>query len=102
MGTAMDAKPIRWRAEELLAQADWLGALARRLVTDPSGADDVVQETWVSALRNPPERERALRPWLAKVARNIARMQHRGEASRRRRESAQAPMPEVAAPDEFV
>ena len=69
----MDAKPIRWRAEELLAQADWLGALARRLVTDPSGADDVVQETWVSALRNPPERERALRPWLAKVARNAGR-----------------------------
>lgn len=98
----MEADPVRWRAEELLAQADWLGALARRLVADPSGADDVVQETWVSALKHPPERERALRPWLAKVARNVARMQRRGEASRQRREGAAASRGEVATPDELV
>ena len=41
----------------------------------------------MAALEHPPERGRALRPWLARVLRNFARKQHRGEARRRAREA---------------
>lgn len=86
----MHADPSQWTTEELLSQAEWLGALARRLVADPNEADDVVQETWAAALRRPPERERALRPWLAQVARNFARMRRRAEGARSEREASSA------------
>src|SRR5688572_27884216 len=98
----MEAQPIRWQVDELLAQAEWLGALARRLADQPSRADDVVQDTWLAALRRPPERGRALRPWLAKVARNVARMQRRSEQSRVAREASHDPPREVATPDELA
>ena len=71
----------------LLAHADWLRQLARRLV-GPAGADDAVQETYVAALRAPPAAERPARPWLARVLRNATRMQHRGDLRRARREDA--------------
>ena len=41
----------RW--DELLAEADWLHALAYGLVRDADAANDLVQETWVAALRAP-------------------------------------------------
>lgn len=84
----MQADPNPWTTEELLSQAQWLGALARRLVADPNDADDVLQETWAVALRAPPKRDRALRPWLAQVARNFARMRRRSEGARSAREAA--------------
>ncbi|MBK7875611.1 MAG: sigma-70 family RNA polymerase sigma factor [Planctomycetes bacterium] len=78
----MQTDPMRWSTEELLSEAEWLGTLARRLVSDPSEADDLAQDTWIAALRRPPERERPLRPWLARVARNFARMRGRKVAPR--------------------
>ncbi len=60
-------------AHELLAHAGWIRALARRLVGDGPAADDLVQETWLAALKRPPANDRPLRPWLARVARNFAR-----------------------------
>ncbi len=98
----MQAEPIRWQVDELLAQAEWLGALARRLADQPSRADDVVQDTWIAALRRPPERGRALRPWLAKFARNVARMHRRSEHSRVAREAGHDRPQEAAAPDELA
>jgi RNA polymerase sigma-70 factor (ECF subfamily) len=71
----------------LLAHADWLRALARQLVGSAS-ADDVVQETFVAALRSPPDAERPPRPWLARVMRNITRMRFRSDAQRVVREDA--------------
>jgi RNA polymerase sigma-70 factor (ECF subfamily) len=60
------------RIETLLAHRAWLRTLAARLVG--SGlADDLVQETWLAALRRPPDPARAARPWLATVARRLAR-----------------------------
>ena len=62
--------------EDLLAHSAWLQRLACRLV-DPSTAEDLVQETWATAVRTRPERDRPLRPWLAEVLRNLARMRAR-------------------------
>jgi RNA polymerase sigma-70 factor (ECF subfamily) len=57
--------------DELLHHRAWLRALSRKLV-GPGLADDLVQETWLAALRRPPERGRPAQPWLAAVARRIA------------------------------
>lgn len=77
---------VHYSADQLLAQAGWLGALARTLVADPGEADDLVQETWLAALKRPPTDDRPLRPWLARVARNLARMRRRSEGARGERE----------------
>jgi RNA polymerase sigma factor (sigma-70 family) len=67
-------------AEDLLRHSAWLHRLAARLV-DPSSTDDVVQDTWVAAMRSPPQRDREVRPWLAQVMRNLAR--NRARSARR-------------------
>jgi RNA polymerase sigma factor (sigma-70 family) len=74
---------------ELLANADWLRRLARSLVLDDTQADDLVQETWMAALRAE-QRPRDLRGWLAGVVRHLARNQGRGAARRKGRERAAA------------
>ena len=72
--------------EALLEHASWLRRLAQHLVGDD--ADDLVQETWVAALRRPPESDRNVRPWLRTVATNLARFRWRSAKNRRRREEA--------------
>jgi RNA polymerase sigma-70 factor (ECF subfamily) len=57
---------------DLSLHGAWIRALARRLVRDDAAADDLVQETWLAALQRGPTRDRPLRPWLARVARNLA------------------------------
>ena len=59
--------------EELLGEAGWLRRLAASLVGDGAQADDLVQETWMAALRRPPRADGEPRPWLARVASNLAR-----------------------------
>jgi len=71
----------------LLAHADWLRDLARKLVGDTS-ADDAVQDTYVAALRSPPDPGLPAKPWLARVLRNASRMSHRSDTRRARREDA--------------
>ncbi|HET9991870.1 MAG TPA: sigma-70 family RNA polymerase sigma factor [Kofleriaceae bacterium] len=71
----------------LLAHADWLRDLARRLVGG-AAADDAVQDTYVAALRSPPDPELPAKPWLARVLRNASRMAHRSSTRRARREDA--------------
>jgi DNA-directed RNA polymerase specialized sigma24 family protein len=63
--------------ERLLHHSEWLAALARRLVRDGASADDLVQETWLAALRHPPAAGRSVRAWLTTVARRLARGQGR-------------------------
>ena len=70
--------------ERLLVHSEWLATLARRLVADRATADDLVQDTWVAALRNPPRETGSLRAWLSTVARRLSRAQ----PSRRDRELA--------------
>jgi len=83
--------------EELLAERDWLADLVRRLVSDPGTADDIVQETCLTALRRPPGHRRGIRGWLATVARNLATDGHRRRAREDRRDR-QAPA-DRSAPD---
>ncbi len=56
--------------------------LARGLVAGDDLADDVVQETWIVALRRPPAEREHLGGWLAGIARNVARNLRRGQRRR--------------------
>ncbi|MDH3591035.1 MAG: sigma-70 family RNA polymerase sigma factor, partial [Planctomycetota bacterium] len=74
------------RPEALLEHAGFVRALARRLLADPHAADDVVQETWLAALRKPPRDKTRLRAWLGTVARRLALKRRRSGGRRPRRE----------------
>ncbi len=76
--------------EGLLTHADWVRALARRLVRDDAQADDVAQEVWRTAIENPPRDDANPRGWLSAVARNAARGLKRGDRRRNDRERAGA------------
>jgi RNA polymerase sigma factor (sigma-70 family) len=71
----------------LLAEAHWLERLARSLTGDPVEADDLVQDTYAAALRSPPDTDKPIRPWLRRVAINLARMRHRVRTRRAATES---------------
>ncbi len=85
MPTSPDSPTLT--ADDMVAHGAWLRALARSLLTDRAAADDMVHETWVAALRSPPERDRPLRPWLAEVLRNFVFMRARHEGARAHREA---------------
>ena len=74
--------------ELLLAHADWLRALAARLVRE--GGDDVEQETWLAALRAARGRRGDARGWLGAIARNAARQRARSEGRRAEAERGRA------------
>lgn len=72
-------------AEELVAHQHWLRRLARRLVRSTAEADDLVQDTCVTALaKASPGTE--MRPWLGGVMRRLALHRVRSERRRERRE----------------
>ena len=55
-------------------QRRFLWSLCYRMTGNAADADDVVQETFVRVMERPPRRtDEALRPWLVKVALNLAR-----------------------------
>ncbi len=73
----------------LLAQSSWVETLARALVRDPFGAEDVYQETMLAALESPPRDAtdaKRLRAWLGRVAYNLAHLSMRRTRRRRARE----------------
>lgn len=75
-------------AEELLQHTEFVRRVALALCADEHGAEDLVQETWITALtRDTPDSSR-LRGWLAGVVRNIARQGKRGATRRNAREAA--------------
>jgi RNA polymerase sigma-70 factor (ECF subfamily) len=92
---AMTDPSVPWSFEALRANEAWLRPLVRALVDDAT-ADDVLQDTWLQAWRNPPRSARAGRGWLATVATNFARSRRR-DAVRRQRLAAAAAMPADAA-----
>ena len=52
----------------------FLWGLCYRMTGNSADADDIVQETFVRTLKNPPPRtEEPLRPWLVRVAINLSR-----------------------------
>jgi len=76
--------------DTLLRHQDWVRALARSLVADPSRADDVAQQTMLEAIERPPKDLSKPKGWLATVARNAARALARQDRSRQDREQAVA------------
>lgn len=75
-------------ADQLLKHSGWARSLARQLVVDVATAEDVVQETWITALREQPSTDRPLRPWLERVIRNFAANSRRNRKARARHEQA--------------
>ena len=71
--------------EKLLNEAGWLRRLAASVVGEGQ-AEDLVQDTWVAALRRPPRAEGELKPWLARVTRNLGRNARRERSRREARE----------------
>jgi RNA polymerase sigma factor (sigma-70 family) len=59
--------------EELLRQPAWIRGLARSLVEDVARADDLVQASWLAALRGDSTGVRHPRSWFARIVRNQAR-----------------------------
>lgn len=63
----------RAAAPALDAHRPILEALAYRMLGSAAEAEDVVQDTFVRALTRPPRTDRPVRPWLVRVACNLAR-----------------------------
>ncbi len=70
------------RLEALLAETAWVRALARRLCSDSATAEDLVQDTWLAALRHRPDDRASPRAWLGKVLVNLHLARRRSEANR--------------------
>lgn len=87
--------------EELLAYADFVHALARKLVLDPNSADDIAQQTWLAALEHPPMEVDSRTAWFSKVVRNFSRLLYRGEQRRRTREEKAASHDLSPSPEEI-
>ncbi|MFN0245234.1 MAG: sigma-70 family RNA polymerase sigma factor [Planctomycetota bacterium] len=77
-------------AEALLSHTGFVRHLALRLLRDAHEAEDVVQQVFLAALRRPPEPSRPLRPWLTRVAHNLAIDMHRARGRRDQSERAAA------------
>src|SRR5262245_62333150 len=75
--------------QRLLDEAPFVRLLARALLADE--ADDVVQQTWLCAMRHGGGGVAEPRSWLARIARNVARNLRRGDRRRQRHENAAAP-----------
>lgn len=88
--------------EELSAHHEFLTALAGRLVDDRHLADDLVQETWLTALRRPPRHGRNLRSWLAAVLRSRISNRYRTRGRRIDYELRAFRPPRFPSPDEVV
>ena len=82
---AHDPPPIR--PEDLLAHAGWLRQLALGLVRGSADPEDLVQATYLAALRSPPDTDQPIRRWLAQVLRNVWKMRVRSTTRRAFRET---------------
>ncbi|MBK9385994.1 MAG: sigma-70 family RNA polymerase sigma factor [Planctomycetes bacterium] len=86
----MDRPAAPLDPELLHRHAPGLRALVRSLVLDDSRVDDVVQETWLAALKRPPQQTEKAGAWLAVVARRIVQRGKREHARRAQREERAA------------
>ena len=87
--------------ETVMNELAGLQALARSLAHGDSDADDLIQDTAVTAIARPPDAERPVKPWLVTVLLNRWRMDRRGRTRRQAREQAieLAPAAAEAPPD---
>ncbi|MHC4971506.1 MAG: RNA polymerase sigma factor [Planctomycetota bacterium] len=87
--------------EQLLCHESFLKALALKLLRDRARADDVVQETWLVALRSAKSPSEVRRGWLAGIVRNLVRRARRDDERRARREFVAAREGHTKATDEL-
>ena len=57
-------------SESLLEHESFIQALVRGILSNEEEVEDVVQETWIKALKAPPRFGVPLKAWLARVATN--------------------------------
>jgi RNA polymerase sigma factor (sigma-70 family) len=88
--------------DDLLRHAGFLRGLVRGLLADETAVDDVLQDTWTTAIERPPRRADNLRGWLGVVARNVARKRRRSDVRRLARERAAARPEAQPGPDDVV
>ncbi len=93
--------PPRLQAEDLLEHRDFLRGLARSLLRDPEGAEDVVQDAFVAALERPPRSLAGLRHWLATIVRNRSFNLGRGRRRRAGRERLAAREEALPSPEDM-
>lgn len=74
--------------DQLLTHQDWALRVARQLVHEEGEAEDLVQRTWMAAMRRPPESQLGIKAWIHKVILNLARERHRRRLARQRHERA--------------
>jgi RNA polymerase sigma factor (sigma-70 family) len=84
--------------EDLRVHTAWLRRLAVGLVGAGPQSEDVLQDTWATALTSPPAQREALRPWLGQVLRNFVRLRARGDRNRSRREQIVASLAPASLP----
>lgn len=99
-----DPTPSAPRREDLLVHGRFLRGLARALVSDSEGAEDLLQDTWTRALASPPRHGAAPRAWLARVLRRLAieRGRREGERGPRERLAAAESARESARPEDLA
>ena len=78
-----------------------LRRLATALTAQPAAADDLVQDTWVAALQQPPKDDRPVGPWLRTVLRRrrVSALRARGRRDHYERLAAEADATASDAPD---
>ena len=87
--------------ESVLGQSSWIRRRARRLARDSHAADDLAQETFLTALTHELPARESLRAWLAALMKNVLRQDVRAASRRRVREAAVA-RPEAESRDRDV
>jgi DNA-directed RNA polymerase specialized sigma24 family protein len=100
--TLSDGAPVDPSPEPLQRHAAFVRRLARELVGDAHGGEDVEQEAWLAALEHPPRHGANPRAWLAVVVRRLAARGRRAAGRRARREEAAARPERVEGPDEVA
>ncbi len=98
----MVSPPTPLDPERLLAEDQFVRGLARHLLRDAHGAEDLAQQTWVAALQQPDLPPASLRGWLATVVRRLAGRRARSERRERARQLAAARADEVPSTAEIV
>ncbi len=79
--------------DELLTHSRWVRRLAASLLFDQGRVDDVVQQTWLIAMKQRPREPEHTRAWLGGIIRNLVRREARSNR-RRSRHEAEAPVPD--------
>jgi len=88
--------------DALLAHESLVRGLARSILRGDDRVEDVVQDTWATALRKNPRDAGALARWLGTISRRLALRVRRGDEARRRRESAPRTRNAVPTPAEII